>query len=117
MPGVIVLPQALAAWGSPRFAAVLAAELQALPPGSLPLQQGLRSSSFALEDGAGFSLIGSESDPVSIGLRVGVFYSGIVAGCNCADDPSPVEPVPEYCELLLSIDRATGQAQVRLVGS
>jgi hypothetical protein len=114
---LIALPRALAAWCSPGFAATLAAELQGLPPGSLPLQQGLRSGSVALEDGIGFSLIAAGSDAAHIDLRVGVFYSGIVAGCNCADDPSPVEPVPEYCELALSIDRATAQARVRLVES
>ena len=96
---------------------MLAAELQALPPGTLPLQQALRGSSVAIEDGIGFSVIAAGADAQTIAARVGVFYAGIVAGCNCADDPSPVEPVPEYCELVLSLDRATGQAQVRLAES
>jgi hypothetical protein len=47
-----------------------------------------------------------------IRLRLGVFYAGIVAGCSCADDPTPVDTTTEYCELLLDLDPVTGQARV-----
>ena len=114
---MVTLSDSINAWGSARFEGVLKAELHSLPPGSLPLQQGLRSGSVAIEDGIGFSLIGASAGAQTIEVRVGVFYAGIVAGCNCADDPSPVEPVPEYCELALSIDRATGETRVRLAES
>jgi hypothetical protein len=114
---MVKLNESTNAWGSTRFEAVLKAELHSLPPGSLPLQQGLRSGSVAIEDGIGFSVLGASADAQAIEVRLAVFYAGIVAGCNCADDPTPVEPVPEYCELLLSMDRATGQARVRLADS
>lgn len=114
---MITLGDSASAWGSVHFENTLQGELRGLPSGSLPLQQGLRASSVALEEGIGFSLIAAQADADRIELRVGVFYSGVVAGCNCADDPTPVEPVPEYCELALSIDRATGQARVQLAES
>ncbi|MGB0712599.1 MAG: hypothetical protein ACPGUC_03460, partial [Gammaproteobacteria bacterium] len=34
-------------------------------------------------------------------VRVGVFYAGVIAGCNCADDPTPMDEENEYCELRL----------------
>ncbi len=93
---------------------VLKAELEAQPPDRLPLQQALARGSHAL--GAGFSVtvlhVTVQHDLVR--ARVGVFFEGLVAGCGCADDPTPVQPHPEYCELLLEVDRGTGWARVEL---
>jgi hypothetical protein len=104
------LPEALAAWGSPGFAAALKRELERAEPGCLPLQQGLTGSSVALDDRLEVMMIGADADATRIRARVGVFYAGVVAGCNCADDPSPVEAQAEYCELSIIIDRATAAA-------
>jgi hypothetical protein len=48
-------------------------------------------------------------------VRLGVFYAGVIAGCSCADDPSPVDNLTEHCELEVAISLATGEA--RLVGA
>jgi hypothetical protein len=100
------------AWGSPDFAATLCAEIAQLPPGSLPLQQALRVSSYALEDRIRVTLITAQAGAGQVEARVGVFFAGLIAGCNCADDPTPVEPLPEYCELLLHIELASGNTRV-----
>lgn len=47
--------------------------------------------------------------------KLGAFYSGITAGCSCADDPTPVDETPEYCELSLVMDLDTGKAQIELL--
>jgi hypothetical protein len=112
---ILPLPVSLAAWGTPAFAAALKRELEALPPGSLPLQQGLAATSFALDEGIQVMVLAAGEAEGAIAARVGVFFSGIVAGCNCADDPTPVEPQGEYCELLLAIDLGTAAATVTLV--
>jgi len=49
-------------------------------------------------------------------VRAGVFYRGIIAGSCCIDDPTPVEPHEEYCELEFRIDRETGETEVCPVG-
>lgn len=108
------LHQSLAAWGSPAFAAVLKQELERQAPGQLPLQQGLSSSSAVLDTGFSVMVLGAEASIETIRVRLGVFFSGIVAGCSCADDPTPVEAQNEYCELELSIDRATAAASAVL---
>ncbi len=109
----IHLPAALAAWGSPAFDAVLQRELEA-QAGQLPLQQALSGSSAVSGDRIEVMAIAHDADAGNIRARVGVFFSGIVAGCSCADDPTPVEAQNEYCELLVEIDRRTAAAEVRI---
>jgi hypothetical protein len=106
------LPQSLAAWPTPDFAAVLKRELEAAGPGSLPLQQCLAASSYALDTGCSVMVLGAAEEGETICARVGVFFHGVIAGCSCADDPTPVEPQQEYCELEVRIDRRSGAASV-----
>jgi hypothetical protein len=108
------LPDSLAAWGTPAFAATLQREL-AGAGAQLPLQQGLSATGYALDARIEAMLLGAEEMPGEIVVKVGVFYAGIVAGCNCADDPTPVEAQPEYCELRIAIDRTTAAATATLV--
>jgi hypothetical protein len=46
--------------------------------------------------------------------KLGVFYAGLIAGCSCADDPTPPEAQNEYCELAVAIDPTTAEAEVTL---
>jgi hypothetical protein len=106
----ILLRDSLAAWGTPAFAARLKNELQRLGANALPLQQALAQSSAVAGEGIEVMFIGANDDHQRIRARVGVFFSGIVSGCSCADDPTPVEAQNEYCELVLTIDRQTAEA-------
>ena len=112
---MIHLPETLRAWGGDEFRDTLKRELERQPPGALPLQQGLRTSSHALEDDIGAVVLGVDEHPDVLRVRVGIFYAGIIAGCSCADDPTPIEAQPEYCELLLDIDRASAVTTVTLL--
>lgn len=116
-PHTILLPRTRSALTTTGFADTLRQELAGLPPGSLPLQQALRVSSHAIEDAIDTVVLSVDAQSQTVQVRIGVFYTGIVAGCNCADDPSTVEPQPEYCELLLAIDRTSGAASVTLLDS
>ena len=42
-------------------------------------------------------------------------YSGIIAGCSCADNPTPVSELNEYCEVQLEIDKKTAETKVALL--
>ncbi|MGB0129952.1 MAG: hypothetical protein WBP72_20095 [Rhodocyclaceae bacterium] len=109
---MIFLPKSLKARSSPDFNKTLKQELEALDSGQLPLQQGLSATSYALDDKPEVIVFGATDDATSIRVKVGVFFSGIVAGCSCADDPTPVEPQSEYCELDVRIDKATALATI-----
>lgn len=110
----LFLPRSLAAWGSSAFAAVLKDELEAQDVVCLPLQRGLSTGSVVLDDGFSVMVLAMIERADVVGARLGVFFSSIVAGCSCADDPSPVEAQNEYCELNLVIDRATAAASATL---
>jgi hypothetical protein len=108
------LSASLAAWGTEAFADTLCAEIHHLGASQLPLQDGLRHGSYALDEIQGAMLLRAEETPRTIQATVGVFYAGIIAGCNCADDPTPVEAQEEYCEIRLVIDRADATTHVTL---
>lgn len=106
------LPESVVAWGCPDFRRTLKRELEQRGAGQLPLQQGLTASSHALDDSVEVMIISATDEPGFIHAKVGIFYSGIIAGCSCPDDPTPVEPQSEYLEAWLILDKTTAQATV-----
>ncbi|MEW8412520.1 MAG: hypothetical protein AB2728_05360 [Candidatus Thiodiazotropha sp.] len=112
---MIHLPKARDAWSSPGFNQTLKAELEALEADRLPLQQGLSQSSMVSPEPFSIIVVGSEADAAVIHCRVSVIYAGIVAGCSCADDPTPLDRLTECCELLLEIDRISAATKVALL--
>lgn len=108
------LDHALQAWGTAGFEAALKQELERLDPALLPLQQGLRGSSHASEKPPQVMIIGATAQDGVIRARAGLFYTGIIAGCSCADDPTPVDEQAEYCVVEIEIDRTTGAASIEL---
>ncbi|WP_457665416.1 hypothetical protein [Thiolapillus sp.] len=109
------LTDAAKSWGSEDFENVLKEELRNLGLSGLPLQQGLTSSSVALDDRLQVVLLNITDDTERIFVRAGLFYTGIIAGCSCADDPGPVEEQSEHCEVAIEIQKATGTASIKLV--
>ena len=111
---MIRLTKALDAWGTPGFAGVLKQEVAHLDAGQLPLQQGLSTASYVTDGKLDVMIISASEEAGCIRVKAGIFYAGIIAGCSCADDPTPVDEVSEYCEVELTIDRKTAQATVAL---
>lgn len=109
---MIRLTRSLNAWGTPGFEAILKAEIEQLGADQLPLQQGLSTSSYAQDDKIQVRVISVSGEVGFIRAKVGIFYAGIIAGCNCADDPTPVEEQNEYCEVQLDIDKMTAETTV-----
>jgi hypothetical protein len=108
------LEKALHAWGTPRFEEALRQEL-VRHIGELPLQQGLSLSNY-VSDSPATVLINKVSERGNaIQVQVGIIYQGIIGGCSCADDPTPVNENTEYCELLLNIDKAGAATTISLV--
>jgi len=112
---VIRLTRSLAAWGTASFDQCFKAEVEGLGAAQLPLQQGLSLSSCVSDEPFKVMLISASEEPTHLRVRAGVFYSGVVSGCNCSDDQSPMEVQPEYCELEFVIARDGAEATVRLL--
>lgn len=112
---MIHLPASLAAWNTPAFAGAFKQELSRLDAMQGILQQGLRFSSVALADKLNISVINVMELPGMLQVKAGLFYSGVIAGCSCADDPTPVDEITEYCEALVEIDKVTAGTSIALI--
>lgn len=112
---MIRLIKARNAWGTPDFEGILKAEVEQLDVRQLPLQQGLSYSSYVSAARPTLMMIRAGENEGCIRVKAGVFYAGIVAGCSCADDPTPVDEVTEYCELQFDIDKETAETVVTLL--
>jgi hypothetical protein len=109
------LTRSLQAFGTPAFEATLKAEVAALGPDALQLQQGLASGSISLGDGIGVMILRVRATAAAIQVRVGIFYTSMLAGCACSGDPSSEEEQAEYLEADLEIDRQDGAARLHPV--
>jgi hypothetical protein len=112
---MIQLDKALGAWDTPAFREVLKAEIGQLDAEQLPLQQGLSHSSYACDDNIKVVIISVSAEAGVIHATAGIFYTGIIPGCSCADDPAPEDEYAEYCEVRFDINRQTAETAIHLL--
>ncbi len=112
---LIRLVKALNAWDTPDFETALKAEIERLPAAALPLQHGMSKGSVVLDRPINAMVIAASEDGGFIHVKAGIFFSSMLAGCACADDPTPVEEQSEYCALGFEINEKTGEATVTLL--
>ena len=84
------LNRSLGAWNTPRFREVFKQEAGQLGVAALPLQHGLSRSSHVSGDSYEVLVLSATEEPQRILVKAGIFYQGIIAGCSCADDPTPI---------------------------
>jgi hypothetical protein len=99
---------ALAAWGTAGFQAALKHELESHAT-ALPLQQGVAMGGVANASNLAVSVFSAHEDDAAIRAEVGVFFTEVVAGCNCGDDPMDLHG---YCVMRISIDKGSAHATV-----
>jgi len=109
------LTRSLCAWGSDEFNTILKKEIEALDPDQLPLQEGLSRSSYATGENIQVMILSCSELPDALKIKAGIFYSGIIAGCSCADDPTPINEENEYCEVELTIDKSSASTEINLI--
>ncbi|MEW5770541.1 MAG: hypothetical protein AB1831_09285 [Pseudomonadota bacterium] len=107
------LPEALKAWGGEAFAATLKRELLAHAD-QLPLHEAMAHGSHVADTAPDLTIQTVEDTGDALRIRAGIFFASIIAGCSCADDPTPVDEIREYCEVDIRLDKGTGEASVRL---
>jgi len=112
---VFNLPLSLEAWGSEDFRATLNREIRSLKTELLPLQQGLQYSSYVIADRLAVIVLNTQDGALQITVKAGLSYNGIISGCSCSDDPTPLDETVEYCEVLLCIDKKTAETTVKLL--
>ncbi len=107
---MIFLPNTTAAFNHERFEATVKQELAAQDDFAKHLQQSLQFGSYALLDELEIMITKIAADDTHLHIQIGAFYHSFIAGCNCADDPSPVEKNDEYAEISVIIDRQNATA-------
>lgn len=112
---MIRLAKTLSAWGTSGFEDILKGEVEQLDTDLLPLQQGLSTSSHVTDSQRQAMIIRVSDDEGFIRVKAGIFYSGIIAGCSCADDPTPIDEQNEYCVVQIELNKQTAEATVTLL--
>jgi len=110
---MVLLEKTLRAWGSQTFSDNLKIELAELDDLLDYLQKAMSGSSYATTEGMEILILSMSERNEIIEVDVGVFYSGLVPGCNCSDDPSPESVNQEYCELSIKLDKRTAAATIQ----
>ncbi len=106
------LPESVADWRKTSFTHTLKRELERLGPGGLPLQQGSSRGGPVDDRDIEVSVIRVADNADAIHARVGIFFSEIIAGCSCGDEPMAQNA---YCELRVAIDKATAEVAFEVV--
>ena len=88
---------------SEEFDRELLAMLHAATPAQLSLEQALRQGSAVIADSVSWTLLGRKIEADRITVRAGVFFTSQIAGCSCADDPSPADTLNEFSEAIIEI--------------
>ena len=118
---LIMLSKSLQAWNSENgqnhtnFKTVFIYEVEQLEGHLLPLQVALRYSNYAVLDEFKTMVISIQETDRTLEIKTGIAYNGVVAGCNCVDDPTPLNEQTEFCECLFKIDKQTAQTTIQLI--
>lgn len=108
------LSPCLSHWQTDNFKYALEEQLKQLPEGSLPLVYAMQTGSYPLADSLRVMILDSTQNSDEIILNCGLFFDSVIAGCNCADDPTPVERYPEYGEFTFTINKHSGKARCQI---
>ncbi|MGB5179090.1 MAG: hypothetical protein WBP44_10215 [Gammaproteobacteria bacterium] len=109
------LEKTLAAWQTADFEEAFKREVGQLGVEQLPLQQALSQGSYASDRQLKVLVISAAASQDIIQVKAGIFFTGIVPGCACSDDPAPDNEYTEYCEVLFTIDQQSAVATLRLL--
>lgn len=85
--------------------------IMALSANTLPLQQCLSQGDMASEKPEKISIINSDETDSQIIVKLSVYFTEIISGCSCGDDPGILNG---YCEMQLALDKVSGDAHFQV---
>ena len=109
---MLKLPNILENCRAGAIEAVLKRELENLPTGTLPLHLCTSRGGYVDDSDISATVIDVKQAEHHLLCKVGIFFSEIVVGCGCGDDPFPENA---YCELMVSIDKTTAGAEFEVI--
>ena len=109
------LAESLRAWGTPGFSTVMKQALERLQPGQLPLENTLQYGSYVNHDSISVMIIRAGEKDGVVDVLAGLFFTSMLTGCSCADDPSSDVEYSEYSELQISFNLASNDVTISFV--
>lgn len=112
---MLKLTSALNAWEKSSFEDIFKQAIMTMNVTQLPLQQGLAHSNYTDGSKRSVLILSATASADAIRVKTGIFYTGIITGCGCADDPTPLSEIAEYCEVQFTIDKTTAETTITLL--
>jgi len=99
---MIDLSNTRAAWGADNFSDVLKNEMRTVAPDLLPLY--IKSAQGGMMDfnDISVSILSVDESEKTFKVMLGIFFTELIGGCNCDDDPTPVN---SWGKLEIAINR------------
>jgi hypothetical protein len=95
------------------FAQTLKAELLS-KVNVLPLQKAVSQSGIVDAGNVGITVLHFDDLGDCLQVSIGVFFTEIVGGCSCGDEPFPANG---YCEMELTLDKKTAVVEFAVMPS
>lgn len=108
----MVLKESLKHWNTASFKDVFKSELLSLDTSLLPLHRATNQGGHVDYSNLGLTILSTSESENLINVKTGIFFTEIVGGCNCDDDPGESN---NYCILLINIDKNTSTCSFALL--
>jgi hypothetical protein len=109
MPKLI---ESLRDWNTDAFTQTFKTEISGLPAGTLPLVHGISQGGLVDESNLTVTILNTTEDESTIHLKLGVFFSEIVGGCSCGDDPLTENA---YCMIQVTINKPNAETEFSVI--
>lgn len=107
-----LFPRTLHDWPHNAGVAAIKADLEAMHPDRLPLHLATTQGGVVEPRGLTASVLRVSRDGDRLHARAGVFFTEVVGGCNCHDDPIRANG---YCVLGIDLDAVSGTVHFELL--
>jgi len=112
---MFTLQKSLHDWNSKAFENTFKREISCLDKNLLPLQKSLLFSSYVSDEKICPVIISSSTSTTHLLIKTTIFFTGIIAGCSCSDDPGPQDTQQESCDVLFRINLDNAETQVEII--
>lgn len=107
-----ILKPCLQHWNTAQFSPAIKQALEELPSGSLPLEKATTQGGMVDDKNISVGILNMQTNAPYIQIKFSVFFTEIIGGCNCHDDPAEANV---YCEMLAKLHKQSGETSFTLL--
>ena len=108
---MIKFSDSLRDWQTNAFSNSFKRDIQGLPSGALPLQARGMQNGLVDDSDLSLTILQTIETEDTLKTKAGIFFSEIIGGCSCGDDPATENA---YCEIWVDICKVTSEASFLL---